>query len=110
MKGLILLISLLISGVLLGQNANKMEVAVWDTYVTRKDGRIMHFDIIAPASLKDAKVIYGFGNEYLKGKGEEGQELSASECRFCHIESVKPNWEKVINEQGYYIFEMQNCD
>jgi hypothetical protein len=30
-----------------------MKVSVWDTYVTIKDGSIMHFDIIAPDTLKD---------------------------------------------------------
>jgi hypothetical protein len=29
-----------------------MEVAVWDTYVTKKDGSVMHFDIIAPSISK----------------------------------------------------------
>ena len=40
---------------------NKMEVAVWDTYVTKKDGSVMHFDIIAPSSVKDTAVIYEYG-------------------------------------------------
>ncbi len=26
-------------------------VNVWDTYVTKKDGSIMHFDIIAPVDM-----------------------------------------------------------
>jgi hypothetical protein len=30
-----------------------MKVAVWDTYVTKKDGSIMHFDIIADEEIKD---------------------------------------------------------
>ena len=32
-----------------------MHVAVWDTYVTKKDGTVMHFDIIAPVDIKDEK-------------------------------------------------------
>ena len=28
-----------------------MNVAVWDTYVTKKDGNVMHFDIIAPIEM-----------------------------------------------------------
>lgn len=67
-----------------------MEVAVWDTYVTKKDGSIMHFDIIAPEEIKDTTVIYGYGREYLKTKGQEGQPLTSKECRFCHIETVRP--------------------
>ena len=56
-----------------------MQVAVWDTYVTKKDGMIMHFDIIAPEEVKDAETIYNYGREYLKSKGEEGQPLTSEE-------------------------------
>ena len=31
-----------------------MKIAVWDTYVTKNDGQIMHFDILAPDDIKDA--------------------------------------------------------
>lgn len=86
------------------------KIAVWDTYVTKKDGSIMHFDIIAPAEIKDTPTIYKFGKEYLKTKGQEGQPLSAEECQFCHVESVKPQWETEINQKGYFIIEMQNCE
>lgn len=86
-----------------------MEVAIWDTYVTRKNGRIMHFDIVAPKSIKDQAVIFSYGKEYLKGKGEEGQRLSSEECQFCHIESLQPKWEEEIEQNGYFIIEMENC-
>lgn len=86
-----------------------MQVAVWDTYVTRKDGLVMHFDIIAPAVLKDPNVIHEYGKQYLEIKGQAGQDLTSNECRFCHIESVKPEWEESINQKGYFIFEMKNC-
>jgi hypothetical protein len=87
-----------------------MEVAVWDTYVTRKDGRVMHFDIIAPSGQRDASVIHGYGREYLRTKGEDGQPLSANECRFCHVRALRPAWEASIREQGYFILEMEGCD
>lgn len=86
-----------------------MEIAVWDTYVTRKNGTVMHFDIMVPASITNEETVYNYGREYLKTKGEEGQSLAASECRFCHVESVRPQWEEAIQRQGYYIYEMQNC-
>lgn len=88
---------------------NKMQVAVWDTYVTKKDGTIMHFDIIAPSGIRDTTTIYNYGKQYLKTKNQEGQPLTSKECRFCHIESVKPQWEDAIRKNGYYIFEMENC-
>lgn len=87
-----------------------MQVSVWDTYVTKKDGTIMHFDIIAPSEMKDTNVIYSYGKQYLKDKKQEGQFLTSKECRFCHIETVKPQWEPDINSKGYFIFEMENCN
>lgn len=87
-----------------------MKVAVWDTYVTKKDGTIMHFDIIVPEENRDAEKIYDFGRAYLRSKGQQGQSLTSKECRFCHIETVKPEWKEIILTQGYYIYEMENCD
>lgn len=86
-----------------------MKVSVYDTYVTRKDGRTMHFDILVPESEDDQDKIYGFGRQYLSSKGEEGQPLTASECRFCHIESATQPIIDDINKQGFYIVEMENC-
>ena len=86
-----------------------MKVAIWDTYVTKKDGSIMHFDIIAPAETKEEAVIYDYGRAYLGNKGQTGQPLTSEECRFCHIETIKPQWEEAIRQNGYYIYEMENC-
>jgi hypothetical protein len=91
-------------------NSKKMKVAVWDTYVTKKDGSVMHFDILAPSTVKDTTVIYNFGREYLTTKGQEEQPLTSKECKFCHVESVRPEWETTINNKGYYIIEMENCN
>lgn len=86
-----------------------MQVAVWDTYVTKKDGTIMHFDIIVPKEVKDESLIYGYGKEYLQSKNQEGQALTAKECQFCHIEMIRPDWETAIKKKGYFIYEMENC-
>lgn len=88
----------------------KMQVAVWDTYVTKKDGTIMHFDIIAPTETRDTDVIYNYGKEYLETKGQQGQPLTSNECRFCHVETVKPQWGEEIGRKGYFIYEMENCE
>lgn len=87
-----------------------MKVAVWDTYVTKKDGTVMHFDIIVPSDVTDATIIYRYGKEYLETKGQESQPLASNECRLCHIETVKPQQETEIGEKGYYIYEMENCN
>lgn len=34
-----------------------MKVAVWDTYVTKKDGTIIHFDIIVPEAIRENTII-----------------------------------------------------
>ncbi|KXX71125.1 DUF2024 family protein [Flammeovirga sp. SJP92] len=85
-------------------------VNVWDTYVTKKDGNTMHFDIIAPVEITDPEHIYNYGKAYLKLKGQEGQPLSSKQCRLCHIESLKPEWEEEINQKGYFIIEMEGCN
>lgn len=87
-----------------------MQVAVWDTYVTKKDGSVMHFDIIAPDHIKDSTIIYTFGKDYLKSKNQENQPLTAKECSFCHIEKATDEMVLSIQQKGYYIIEMQNCN
>lgn len=84
-------------------------VNVWDTYVTKKDGSIMHFDIIAPVDITDTDTIYTYGKDYLKVKQQAGQALSAKQCRLCHIEQLRPEWVAEIKEKGYFIIEMEGC-
>lgn len=86
-----------------------MKVAIWDTYVTKKDGSIMHFDIIVPETLTDVNKIHDFGKTYLKSKNQDGQPSTTNECVFCHIESIRPQWEIDIKSKGYSIYEMENC-
>ena len=86
-----------------------MQIAVWDTYVTKRDGTVMHFDIITPDHLKDEKTIHTFGKDYLQSKNEAGQVLSANECQFCHVEQATEEMVTGIQQKGYYIVEMQNC-
>ncbi len=87
-----------------------MKVAVWDTYVTKADGTVMHFDIIAPPEIKDETIIHKYGKEYLNIKNQSGQPLSAKECSFCHIETASAEMVSAIEQKGYYIIEMQGCN
>ena len=89
---------------------SRNKVSIWDTYVTKKDGTVMHFDIVVPKSIIAAGVIYEFGKAYLKTKQQEGQPLSSEECRFCHVESLRPEWEKEIESKGYFVIEMEGCN
>lgn len=86
-----------------------MEIAVWDTYVTRKDGKIMHFDILVDKSEIDQNKIFEFGKNYLKSVMQEGQELTSKECNFCHIDKAPENIENQVLKRGYAIIEMENC-
>jgi|SRR5690606_8428070 len=83
-----------------------MKAAVWDTYVKKKNGDVMHFDIIVPDSLKDADTVYQYGKEYLALKNENESRLQMEECQFCHMEETSPEIRKVIEEKGYFILEM----
>jgi hypothetical protein len=86
-----------------------MEVAVWDTWVKRKDGRMMNFDIVVPKDFSDTGRIYHFGKEYLQKIGETESQITARECRFCHVAVALPEWQPEIETKGYYIYEIRNC-
>jgi hypothetical protein len=88
----------------------KMKVAIWDTYVEKKDGSIMHFDIVAPIHIREEKNIHTFGKDYLQLKNQENQPLTSKECTFCHIEEATDEMKESIEQRGYYIIEMQGCD
>lgn len=87
-----------------------MKVAVWDTYVTRKDGKIMHFDILVEENQKDAAQIFEYGKAYLKSVQQEGQNLTSNECSFCHIGNAPLAIENQILNSGYAIIELENCN
>jgi hypothetical protein len=85
-----------------------MECAVYDTYVTKKDGRIMHFDVVVDADTAHEKAIE-YGKEYLSAAGQDGQKMTQEECQFCHIQEAPPFVEKSIRENGYWIQKMEGC-
>lgn len=87
-----------------------MKIAVWDTYVKREDGKIMHFDILVPDNITTVQTIVDFGNAYLKTKHFEIGPLTSNECRLCHIEQATPEMISSIENQGYYIIEIENCN
>lgn len=87
-----------------------MKVAVWDTYVRRSDGEEMHFDIVVPETLAEVGKIYEFGKNYLSTKPFEVGNLSSKECRFCHIENASMENIESIEQKGYFIIEIENCN
>ncbi|MCU4174025.1 DUF2024 family protein [Carboxylicivirga sp. N1Y90] len=87
-----------------------MEVAVWDTYVLKEDGNKMHFDIVVREEEKNPDVIYKYGQAFLKGKSVVSELVTSKECEFCHIENASEKVAKDIEDKGYHIIEMENCD
>ncbi len=87
-----------------------MKIAVWDTYVDREDGKVMHFDILVPKSVTDEKTVFNYGKAYLKTKPFLTNQVSANECRLCHLEQATEDIISSIEQKGYYIIEMENCN
>jgi len=87
-----------------------MKISVWDTYVKREDGQTMHFDILVPSEVIDESTIFNFGMHYLKTKSFQTNQLTAKECRLCHIEQASEEIIIAIEKKGYSIIEMENCN
>ena len=87
-----------------------MEVSVWDTYVVKKNGDTMHFDIVVPDHIAEESIVHKMGKEYLVSKNQENQPLTSRECRLCHQEAASVEMESGIADKGYYIIEMEGCD
>jgi hypothetical protein len=85
-----------------------MEVAVFDTYVKKKDGGHLHFDIIVTKETCFEEVLE-FGNAYLQTQRGEGLLVSQKDCRFSHVTDIIPRWEIQIQQKGYYIHELEGC-
>lgn len=86
-----------------------MRVDVFDTYVVRKNGQLMNFDILVPEGV-DAHHVYRYGRAYLESKGEGNQSLTATECRLCHVEQATESVAIEIRKTGYCIVELHGCD
>jgi hypothetical protein len=87
-----------------------MKVSVWDTYIKREDDRVMHFDILVPSDLTDEHKIFSYGADYLQSKAIEGKELTTKECKFCHVANASDEVVTAIEQNGYFIIEMENCN
>ena len=87
-----------------------MSVAVFDAFVTRPDGRVMHFDILVPEEKRDFGEVLRFGRRYLAAKGVPSQHLKSTECNFCHLEIASTSVRQAIEKDGFAIVELQNCE
>lgn len=87
-----------------------MTVSVWDTYVKRTDGTVMHFDILVPDSLDNEQTVLKYGKTYLKGKPFKTEGILVNACNFCHVERATNMAITDIKNQGFSIIEMENCE
>lgn len=85
-----------------------MKIAVYDSYVTDEQGRLMHFDVIVPSDTAPDKVLE-FGKAYLNRKNKQVKSFTSRECRFCHTEAASPEIESAIKADGCFIYEMEGC-
>lgn len=85
-----------------------MNCDVFDTYVTRPDGQLLHFDVIVPSGTLPAAALV-FGQAYLASVGVTDSQVTADRCRFCHVEQATPEMMQAIAEQGYFIVPMEGC-
>lgn len=88
----------------------KNKIAVWDTYIRRENGQLMHFDILVPKEINDREIVLNYGMNYLKGKQIETESIRVSQCNFCHVESPTQQMMNDIHSDGYSIIELSNCN
>jgi len=86
-----------------------MKISVWDTYVTRDDSSIMHFDILVPDSVQDSEKVFEYGRAYLKRKSVVSEDISSEVCKFCHIEEASETVTEEVKKHGFYVVELKNC-
>ena len=87
-----------------------MKISVWDTYVKRSDGRIMHFDILVPDHVTDKMRVFDYGRQHLDSKPFETEGLKATRCNFCHVVEASSTVVEDIGKRGYSVVELANCN
>ncbi|MEM6523150.1 MAG: DUF2024 family protein [Bacteroidota bacterium] len=85
-----------------------MEIAVFDTYVKKPEGGLMHFDILVESGVT-GELVYQYGKKYLTEKGYPKLDLTSKECKFCHVEQPGADIRRAIIDKGFAIIEMQGC-
>ncbi len=86
-----------------------MNIAVWDKYVAREDGLLMHFDIMVPDDLQNTNQIYEYADQYLGQKDFKVENVRTSRCQFCHIEQATAETIAAVADKGFDIIEFENC-
>lgn len=80
---------------------------MFDTYVDGSKGQ-MHFDVFMPKG-KNVKDAIDAAKTFLNSVGEKNAKVTSEECSFCHIQKAKPEEEKEIKSNGFFIYKMTGC-
>lgn len=83
-----------------------MKASVWDSYIKKTNGNVLHFDVVVPDSSSETVMVYKYADEYLKSKGIDEAEINVKNCQFCHIESMTDKMRFDIESKGFHIIEM----
>jgi hypothetical protein len=87
--------------------AYPMKIDVFDTHVTTSDGRRLHFDVMLLAGKGDLASQYA--KEWLGSIGIDTGHIHQESCRYCHSETARPDIQRYIETQGYFIYQMEGC-
>lgn len=85
-----------------------MRVDVYDTYTPSLKGHTMHFDVLVPEGTNPDNA-FEYAKEWLEKIGEDSKDLRQGLCNFCHSELARPIVERDIQNNGYYILQMEGC-
>jgi hypothetical protein len=83
-----------------------MKAAVWDSYIKKDNGNVLHFDVVVSESRSNPEIVYKYAYEYLKSKGIDGADINVKNCQFCHIETLTDKMKSDIESRGFHIIEM----
>ncbi|MDX8398412.1 MAG: DUF2024 family protein [Mariprofundaceae bacterium] len=84
-----------------------MNIHVYDTYAQSKNNNIIHFDVFITEQNEQKALI--IARNWLISIGEDGSKLTQERCRFCHTQSANTEVELSIQNDGYYILQMEGC-
>ncbi|MCC6598636.1 MAG: DUF2024 family protein [Alphaproteobacteria bacterium] len=85
-----------------------MKIAVYDTYYTAAAGQRMHFDVLVEDGVTPEKALE-YARNWLDSIGEKGSGLKQERCTYCHSENAPEPLKQIIEKDGCYILQMENC-
>ncbi len=85
-----------------------MKIDVYDSYVKSSQGHVMHFDVLVETQTPP-ELAWKYGQKWLKTIGEKADSLEQSRCNYCHTESANREVQRIVEEEGYFILQMEGC-